>query len=100
MANKPRFPGDPVGKAKVSYTSAFTDVDERTESWKEDELAKSELVKGPLKSGDFPQPPFQDFAGGKSASYTKANRAALEFQDAGKLPARKGSRQADWRGSK
>jgi hypothetical protein len=98
-----RFPGDPVGKKSDKvYEGKWTD-DGPAEGWKDSPLTDSRLAPNPLLSGKQEQPKFTDYAGGKSASYTKANRAALEFQgdgDDNSLPSKKGSRQNDWRGNK
>jgi hypothetical protein len=107
MAKNPRFPGDPVGgPSDRVHEGAFTDNSD-AEGWKESPVADDKLVRnGNWKktlSGSFDQPKFTDYAGGKSASYTKANKAALEFQgdgDDNSLPSKKGSRQNDWRGNK
>ena len=56
-------------KDKV-FEDHYTDSDD-SENWTDSPLKDSKLVRGPLLSGDYEQPPFTDFAGGRSAKTPK-----------------------------
>jgi hypothetical protein len=56
-------------KDKV-YEGYYTDGGD-AENWTDSPLKDSRLVRGPLLSGDYEQPKFTDYAGGRSAKAPK-----------------------------
>ena len=55
-----------MAKRNKVFEGHYTDSGD-AENWTDSPLKDSKLVKGPLLSGDYPQPKFVDYSGGKSA---------------------------------